>query len=214
MKEKTYGVLIVDVMGSSQTRRLRSALSLKIRRLSRIHTMRKLISLPYAVTAGDEFQALTSNLHSIPSLILELRVGFRPLALWVGVGIGGISGRVVAPVNRLTGEAFVLAREALESVKKAKTHPFPVFTAFRTLQRNFDVIANSIYGLHDMLVAGISSKQWKTIGTYLNERRVDRTAEVLGLNESTVSRNLKRGFYRQMDENVRNMQEIMRMYFP
>ena len=74
--------------------------------------------------------------------------------------------------------------------------------------------ANTVYGLHDTLVQNISEKQWQTINAYLKTKRVDLTARSLGVNLSTVSRNLKRGYLRQLEETVATMTEFMNRSFP
>ncbi len=150
----------------------------------------------------------------MPILIFELRRLFRPLVLRIGVGIGGIAGRVMAPVNLLSGEAFILARSALESVHDSTSHRFEVLTGLRANTPGFDTIANTVYGLHDTLVQNISEKQWQTINAYLKTKRVDLTARSLGVNLSTVSRNLKRGYLRQLEETVATMTEFMNRSFP
>jgi hypothetical protein len=210
-----HAVLIIDVVHSTALAdRLRPALLSRLRSLSRLHLAARRIRLPYVVTAGDEFQTLASAPGQVPVLIFELRRLFRPLVLRIGVGIGGIAGRVRAPVNLLSGEAFILARSALESVHDSTSHRFEVLTGLRANTPGFDTIANTIYGLHDTLVQNISEKQWQTINAYLKTKRVDLTARSLGVNLSTVSRNLKRGYLRQLEETVATMTEFMNQSFP
>src|SRR6267143_1854886 len=74
-------------------------------------------SMPCSVTAGDEFQSITRDLPSVPAVIQDLRVALRPLSLRIGVGLGGVDGRIRPPVNHLGGEAFLCARQAIESIK-------------------------------------------------------------------------------------------------
>ena len=69
---------------------------------------------------------------------------------------------------------------------------------------------NLIYGLHDTLVRRTTMKQWETIATYLIKNRVDYTAKALGIDDSTASRNLKRGFFWQMEDTIVVMEELMR----
>ncbi len=66
MDTKAWGVLIADVIGSSSTPNLRSLLSAKLRIASLAH--QELLRLPYAITAGDEFQTLTAQLNGLPWL--------------------------------------------------------------------------------------------------------------------------------------------------
>jgi len=62
MAERLWAVLIADVVESSGTRDLRTLLSAKLRIATTVHLQEKRIRLPYAVTAGDEFQTIACNL--------------------------------------------------------------------------------------------------------------------------------------------------------
>ncbi len=214
MTARLYGVMIADVKGSTLRPEVHSVLSQKLPSLAKIHLAKKLITLPYAVTAGDEFQTMTSVLDEIPSVILDLRRKLRPLVLRIGIGIGGVAERVRPPVNQMGGEAFQFARKALEDTKGTRVHRFDVLTAFRSKNGVFDTTANLIYGLHDTLVQSISEKQWDAIDTYLTKQSVALTAKALGLNVSTASRNLRRGYFWQLEETVEAMKKVIRASFP
>src|SRR4029077_20753612 len=157
MRSKTYAVLIADVMESRARKDLRALLGIKLAAVSRSHLRRKLIQLPYSVTAGDEFQTVTGNLSCLPAAILELRAALRPLSLRIGVGFGGVSGRIQPPVNRLGGEAFQFARKAIESIKAGNLFKFDVLTAVVSRHDQFNRTINLIYGLHDTLVLRITA---------------------------------------------------------
>ena len=141
-----------------------------LRTVTNRHLRQKLIKLPYSVTAGDEFQTVVENLPQIPKLILDLRANMRPLSIRVGIGIGGISDKIQPPVNRLSGEAFLKARVAIDIVKKGSLYKFDVLTAFQSKDELFDETINLIYGLQDTLVRNITSKQWQTIGNWPKPR--------------------------------------------
>jgi len=203
MPSAIYAVLIADVMESRGRADLRGLLGKKLALLSRRHLHRKLIQLPYSVTAGDEFQTVTRDLPSTPALIRDLRVALRPLSLRIGVGFGGIPGRIQAPVNRLGGEAFQFARQAIEDVKAGNLYKFKVLTAFVSRREQFDKTINLIYGLHDTLVLKITARQWETISAFIEKPTLEQTARQLQLDDSTVSRNLKRGYHWQLSETVK-----------
>lgn len=203
MPATTYAVLIADVMESSSRPDLRSLLGARLAAASKRHLHRKLIKLPYSVTAGDEFQTITGNLRSVPAILLDLRTALRPLSLRIGVGLGCISERVQSPVNRLSGEAFQHARKAIESIKNNSSFRFEVLTAFSSPNGQFNSTINLIYGLHDTLVRKIKTKQWETIGAFHAKPTLDQAARRLHLDASTVSRNLKRGYYWQLSETVK-----------
>jgi IS30 family transposase len=73
-----------------------------------------------------------------------------------------------------------------------------------------DSTANLIYGLHDTLLMRVTDKQWETIKVFRDKRRLDAAAQALGVDDSTVSRNLQRGHFWQMEQTVAGMQTLIR----
>lgn len=207
MIAKRYAVLLADVVASGARKQLRSALHKALREATAAHRRRKLILLPYAVTAGDEFQTITDNLEQIPWLLLDLRTRLQPISLRIGVGIGEISGCVAAPVNEMEGPAFRAARQALDELKRRRTSA--ALTAFRSANGEFDQTANLIYSLHDTLVRKMTGKQWETVAARIEHGNVQDTARALRLDASTVSRNLKRGYYGQLVAAASGMQQLI-----
>ena len=202
-------MLIADVVGSRTRRNLRAVLGQRLEMASRAHLRGKYIRLPYAITAGDEFQTIVRSYARLPELIFDLRERLWPLRLRMGIGIGRVPGRLRAPVNRLGGEAFQFARTALERVKKGEGNKFKVLTGFKTKDAVFDSTANLIYALQDTLLLKITEKQWHTIAVFRKNRRLQATAKAMGLDMSTVSRNLKRGYFWQVERTMKGMKILM-----
>jgi hypothetical protein len=212
MVAKPWGVIVSDVVASSRTKDLRSVLSQKLRIATIAHLEEKRIRLPYAVTAGDEFQTVAADLRQIPGLLFDLRRRMRPLELRMGIGIGLIPGRLREPVNQLGGQAFEFARMAIGEAKQGRAHS-GTNTRFRSENEQFDLVANLIYNLHDALVGNPSEKQWETIDAYLAKGRVDLAAKVLKINASTASRNLQRSHLWQALETMETMKNIIASSF-
>lgn len=210
---RTWGVLVADVVGSTRTQDMRSVLGPKLRIATMAHLQEKRIRLPYAVTAGDEFQTVASELHQIPALLFDLRRRIRPLRLRIGIGIGTITGRLRPPVNQLTGQAFEFARAAIEKAKEARAHSDRT-TSFQSTNKQFDLLADLVYSLRDALVGNPSEKQWETIDAFIAKGRVDLAARSLELNSSTVSRNLSRSHFWQSLETIEVMKEVIESSFP
>ena len=213
MASGLHAVLIADVVASGARTPLRTLLHERLAAASRVHLRNKWIRLPYTVTAGDEFQAIAARLDALPRMLLDLRSRMRPLALRIGVGIGKVVGRIAPPVNRLDGEAFRLARQAIESLKKPGAQSGGSLTAFRTPNAQFDSEINLIYALEDTLVRKITEQQWKTIRARMKSRRIEDAARALGLDTSTVSRNLKRGYYGQLVATAAGAEAFIRRHF-
>ena len=209
MKQDRHAVLIADVVGSRTRSDLRELLGQRLETASRAHLRGKHIRLPYAVTAGDEFQTIVSSYARLPELIFDLRELLRPLRLRVGIGIGKVPGVVREPVNRLGGEAFQFARVALERVKAGEGNKFRVLTGFKTQDAGFDSTANLIYALQDTLLLKVTEKQWETIAVFRKKRRLHDAAKAMGLDVSTVSRNLKRGYFWQVEETMKGMKLLL-----
>lgn len=203
MNAELHAVLVADVMASRTRGDVRVLLGKRLEALSHNHLSQKFIRLPYAVTAGDEFQTLTDNLPAIPALLLDLRAALQPLTLRVGIGFGGVADRIQPPVNRLTGEAFQKARWAIENIKANGLFKFAILTAFASNNEDFDQTINLLYGLHDTLLLQITAKQWHAIRRFRDQPVLEQAAKRLKLDVSTVSRNLKRGYYWQLSETVK-----------
>ena len=78
----------------------------------------------------------------------------------------------------------------------------------------FDLIGNTVYQLHDSLLQRISATQWQTINVLMETSDQERAAKKLGRDKSTVSRNLRRGFWWQIQETRVAMERIIAAYFP
>ncbi|HTV60392.1 MAG TPA: SatD family protein [Verrucomicrobiae bacterium] len=208
-----YGVLLADVVASGRQKRLREILGEALRRASLAHQKKGWIRVPYAITAGDEFQAVVPHLERLPELILDLRRRLRPLNLRLAAGAGAIHGPVRAPVNRMQGEAFVRARQAMDELKSGRLHKYPAFTAFRTGNPILDRSLNLIYGLNDTLLRAATLKQWQAMEAHFQKQSVKGAARALGLDESTVSRRLSRGHYWQIVETAQTVKIVLHSAF-
>src|ERR1700724_9482 len=214
MTSTRYAAITCDNVGSRQIEEFRRKRDQKLRRISKLHVERKWILSDYAVTAWDEFEGILARPTNIPAVILDLRRHFHPFELWIGIGIGQVTEPHRKPVNVFAGgEAFERAREAINQLK-AKRSKTGILTSFVTVNETFNLIANTVYHLHDTLLQSISTKQWQTINVHMETNRQDLTARKLRLNESTVSRNLRRGFWWQIQETRQAMERVIEAYFP
>jgi hypothetical protein len=214
MTSSRYAAITCDVVRSRQIEEFRRKRDQKLRRISRLHVEKKWILSEYAITAWDEFEGILSQPTNAPAVVMDLRRYFHPWELWIGIGIGQVSEPHRKPVNVFAGgEAFERAREAVNQVK-AKSSKTGVLTSFVTGNEMLDLIANTVYHLHDSLLQSISAKQWETINVRMETSDQDLTAKKLGLDKSTVSRSLRRGFWWQIQETQVAMERVIGSYFP
>jgi len=215
MKTKAfdYAAITCDIVGSRQIEEFRRKRDQKLRRISKLHVEKKWILSEYAITAWDEFEGILSRPAHVPAVILDLRRYFHPLELWIGIGLGEVMEPHRKPVNVFAGgEAFERAREAINKVK-SKRSKTGFLTSFVTGNEMFDLIGNTVYQLHDSLLQSISTKQWETINVLMETGAQDLAAKKLRLNKSTVSRNLRRAFWGQIQETQVAMERIIEGYF-
>lgn len=206
------GVVIADVVGSSQFEGLRRRRDKALAELSRRHLAKRHVLGRYTVTAWDEFQNVLSAPWELPRVVWDLRLAFHPMELRIGVGLGAVDELPgpETPINEVSsGEAFRLAREAV-AVLEEGSRKYRLRTLVRSGDRQLERAVNLIYMLADSLLAELSERQWETLRVYEQTGRQDRTAERLGLkSESTVSRNLQRAHYWQLLDARDELRELL-----
>ncbi len=203
-------VVTADVIESRKIARFTAVRDRILRRLSKLHLEAGAVLQPYTVTTWDEFQNVARSLSEVPRLIFDLRRLSRPLDLRIAVGMGRVTRPLKPPINVFAGgPAFERAREAMEELQARKPRRFRGLTCFRSANLQFDAVLNLIYGLHDSLVIRTSEKQWETINVQWEKRSQHSAARSIGVETSTVSRTLQRGFYRQMEATVNEVTALM-----
>jgi hypothetical protein len=208
-----YAVITADVVGSRNIQSFRAKRDRLLAAVSQLHLEQKLILSPWTVTAWDEFQAILRKPEYIPRAILDLRRLLFPFELWIAVGMGSVSEAHKRPVNQYAGgEAFERARKAADRLKLGSPK-YRLLTSFESGNKIFDSIANTIYRLQDALLDRITARQWATINVQMNTSHQELTARKLSLDVSTVSRNLKRGYYWHLVETADAMKHIIHACF-
>lgn len=206
-------MLTTDIVNSRKISDFRKKRDQKLKPISKLHLQQKLIISDYAVTAWDEFEVILTHVVHIPQIIIDLRRFFFPMQLWIAVGIGHVSEPYKVPVNVFSGgEAFERARTASEFLKK-ETARFRRLTQFSSKTHDFDQTANTIYLLQDTLLRSTSSRQWQTINAYIATGSQELTAQKMKLDQSTVSRNLRRAYYWQIEETQKTIRGLLERHF-
>lgn len=204
MDSRQAAVLLIDVVGSSSVTDFRDGRDRHIERLTRLHREREWIAADYTVTAWDEFQSLSWSQQQLPHILLDIRQVFAPWEVYIAVGCGQVTGwQSSRPINEaLGGEGFERARAAMDALKSSKGDKYRRLSQFLTGDEERDSVLNLIYGLHDSLVQQVTERQWETIRAALLLGNQEDVADKLGVQPSTVTRNLKRGHYWQMRETA------------
>lgn len=195
-------VLLVDVVGSSTLADFVTGRDRRIGLLTDRHRRRGWIAADYTVTAWDEFQSVLWDPGAIAPVILDIRRIFAPWEVYIAVGRGPIEGDASRkPINEaLGGAAFDRARQAMDALKLARGDKYRRLTRFRTESPDRDAALDLVYGLHDSLVQQVTPRQWETIAAALELDSQEDVAAHLGVQPSTVTRNLKRGHFWQLKD--------------
>lgn len=170
--------------------------------------------VPYTITSWDEFQTIASQPSNLPEIVWELRREFHPWQLKIGIGIGSLRQlpQLGEAVNETAmGEAFVRAREAMNEVAAAK-EKYRIRTRLHARGGTIEHAINMIYDLVDTLLYGMTDRQWQTIMAYERARKVEAAARQLGIDVSTASRNLQRGYYWQIVAARERLREILTLH--
>lgn len=204
-------MLLVDVAGSSSLPDFRAGRNRRLQALSRRQVRQGWVALDYAVIAQGECQSVMWSLPDLPHVLLDIRRVFAPWEVCIAVGCGAVSGwRARRPGNAaLKGIGFERARRAMDRLKSSRGEKFRRLTLCETGDRELDVLLNLVYSLHDSLVQQVTERQWQTISSALILDNQEHVATELGVQPSTVTRNLKRGHYGQMRETADELSRLL-----
>lgn len=194
-----WGVLIADVVASRRIDGFKKKRNDLLGRIEKRQEKAGLLHSAYAVSGYDEFQGLAARPWTLPRLVWELRRDFHPWELRIGFGIGDIDAppEPGEPLNEAsTGDAFYRAREALSRLDDGEK--FERRTRLESGREVLDLPVNLAYDLLDSLLGKTTDRQWETIRAFERHGGLDKTATDLGIDPSTVSRNLQRGSYWQI----------------
>jgi len=146
-------------------------------------------------TIGDEFQGLFESVGDALDATLHLRILLvDDLEFRAGIGWGEamILDSSRAPFGQ-DGPCWWRAREALEEVVRAERsnqEPVSLRTACRTGQRHEGLI-NAMLVLRDQLLSEIDRADATILTSLLKEGTQLEAAEILSLNQSSVSRRMQ-----------------------
>lgn len=205
-----YSTVQVDFVRSREIPRFSTLRDRKLRLATELHLERDWIVAPYAVTAWDEFQTILHEPARVPAVVADLRWIFHPARLRVGVGLGALD-RLPdpgEPVNLgAVGPSLELARQAIDSLKGSKKYDYA--TAFRSEIGDLELAVGLALRLRDARLARATDRQLETMRAMWRLDSQERVADRLGIDESTVSRTLRRGGWWEIEDVDRTVAALL-----
>lgn len=146
-------------------------------------------ALPFERTVGDEVQGALDEPAAVPEALMR---AWRAGPWWAGVGIGAIEAPLPERSAAARGEAFVLARAAVEA---AKGRPRGLCVRAPEAAGDAAGAAETVLLLFHDLVTAATAAQWRVIAAALARPGARQTelADALGVSQQYVSRTLRGG---------------------
>ena len=174
-------VLTVDQRGSRRsTDRVEDALA----RLARRGALR-----PFERTAGDEFQGVLDDPAAVVDVVLDL---VRDGSWSIGVGAGPVEDPLPASARAGRGEAFVLARAAVERAKRRPQH-----LAVHGVDPDGAQQADAVLTLLAAVVQRRTAAAWKALDLVAEGLPAAEVAARLGVTRQAVGQRLGTGLWPQ-----------------
>lgn len=140
------------------------------------------LASPFVRTAGDEVQGVADD----PGVVVEIIDLLLRSGRWrcgIGAGAGDLVFADDAPDSRSgRGEAFVLARDALDSVKGSR-HCLAVRSRVEDSAHEGEALLHLI----ETVSASRTRRQWEVVGAVESGATMAAAAESLGVSPSAIS---------------------------
>ncbi len=202
--------VIVDVADSRRVKDFPAQRDGLLDALSQRHRQNGWCDSDYAVTAWDEFQGLVVAPASLPWVVWDILLTVYPVSVRIAIGGGHVERHAKGnkPINQsATGEAFYLAREAMESLRQSHR---AARMALRWNEPLIEAAGSGILRLVDVLIARVTRKQWEVIAMYEQARKQADVALALGKSDSTVSRSLASAHYWEIQASLADLEAVLK----
>ncbi|MBC7820076.1 MAG: hypothetical protein IAG10_24600 [Planctomycetaceae bacterium] len=200
-------VLIGDIVLSRELpNRLSSQIHLKALMSSLNTKFKKSILSKFTITAGDEFEGVLNDFTSIPDLIWLIETTFVDAPIRLGFGLGSISTEVSKSPLEMDGQAFHMAREALDQAVKLGV----LGGMFRGFGEDDDLIFNGFSRLLQYHWSRLTDRQ-RDILTHLRGGSSQlQIATQLGVSASAISQASRKSGWQAFSEAEEGFRAALR----
>lgn len=194
--EKIYCMVIGDIVNSKSIQiEERSDLQKKLKNiLDRInYDYQYSIVSPFTITLGDEFQGGLYDSSKIFDILETIKNEISPHRIRVGIGIEKIRTPIQIKNSFGTdGDSYYGARNNINILKKRKTFEYGYL--FFTGNED-EILLNLLFEFVDQVSSKWTEKQIEYIRKINTNESIDSLANRLNVDQSTISRTLKRANY-------------------
>ncbi|MGI6507929.1 MAG: SatD family protein [Saccharofermentanales bacterium] len=213
-----YVAIIADIKKSKSTQN-RDIIQEKIRHtLNRVNEKYEdVIASKFTVSSGDSFQGLLKNGNQVMNIILEIDLELYPelfaashhSGIRYGIGIGTLDTELYEEDSNLVdGNAYHMARNSVDAVKKSESSRERIVTNFRVSKEGEEDkedlhLMNSLLSLVSIIKNKWTEDQARVIRMYIeNDYGQLPTADKLEKSQSTISRSLERSSFYSIKESI------------
>jgi len=147
---------------------------------------RRTLVVPLAITLGDEWQGLTTDVAAALVIDFALRRSLYPLQLASGIGVGAIATALRKRSVEMDGECFHRARAALEQAQQRRGSS----TVLASAVRDLDEPANALLLLLHAISDRWTDKQHETYVAFRRHGTEAAAAAALDVSQPTVHQSL------------------------
>lgn len=201
-KRKKYVAIIADIIGSKVLEDRNASQSHLKLVLDEVNSKYKnALAAKFAITLGDEFQGLLVDRSLIFKIVHEIELAMSPIPIRFGIGIGEVTTHINFDYSaEVDGSAFHRARKMIVKIKESENQ-YAVSYSNILIQSAEDISEQD--QLMNILLSTISSmkSRWTTrqkeviVQFWQNGKNQYKTADAMGIGQSSVSRALKHTDY-------------------
>ena len=215
---KPYVAIIGDMKGSKKIEN-RNDVQEKLKKiLGKINVKYgQDISAKFTITLGDEFQGLLCNGKNVLNIVEEIQRKMYPVEIRFGIGVGAITTEINPELAiGADGPSYHRARNAIEFLKKNerknKTHSFNIRIEIDEEKEPIAEMLNTIFSLSAVIKNSWTDRQREIIWDFdYYQDGQEKSAERLGIAQSSVQRGLIKGNYYAYKEAMETLGNVMKL---
>jgi len=191
--QASWAVILGDQIASRNVGDRERELIVQRQRLDEINSLRSdLLAVPFSSSGGDEIQALVSTPGDAWEVLATLDSNSWLLQFRFTVGVGELSTSLRDRTWEMDGSCFHRAREAMDDAKREHR-----WIMFRGMGARSDREVNGVVRALQVIRDGWTQRQ-RTAITYRRHAELQTAAaELMGLDQSTMSKMLKAAHYKE-----------------